>query len=308
MRVEKSNIKSKAIRIFFILLSLGIGSCKENFVQNADPAYLSEANEWHAKRIENLKKENGWLNLAGLYWLKEGENKFGSATNNDIVFPGKAPNYIGSFILRDSIVTIKIIEGIRVLSDSTEVTEMILQNDLSGKLTVLSLESFKWFIIKRGEKYGVRLRDLEAPLLNEFKGIERFPVNKDWRIEAKFVPIDPPMKIFVPNIIGDMEEEIVSGKLVFTIENRELSLFPIDSGNKFFIIFADETNGELTYGAGRFLYIDKPDSLGNVILDFNRSYNPPCAFTKYATCPLPPEQNRLAAKITAGEKSYVEGH
>jgi uncharacterized protein len=292
-----------ALSVFLTFITI---NCQESLVQNTDPVYLNEVEQWHAKRIENLKKENSWLNLVGLFWLKPGENKFGSAKDNDIVFLVKAPEHIGSFILSDSIVTVKIIEGVRVFSDSTEVNEMILQNDLSGKPTTLQLDSFKWFIIKRGERYGVRLRDLEAPLLKEFKGIERFPVDKDWRIEAAFVPYNPPKKIMVPNILGDSDEEVVTGKLVFKIGGNEFSLDPIDSGDKMFIIFADETNGESTYGAGRFLYTDKADSTGKVIVDFNKAYNPPCVFTKFATCPLPPEQNRLAIKITAGEKNFGE--
>jgi len=290
------------------LFSLGIISCKESYVQNADPAYLNEIEQWHAKRIENLKKENGWLNLVGLYWLKEGENKFGSAKDNDIIFPSKAPDYIGKLTLKDSIVALKVLPGVKVLFNNVEVNEMTLQNDLTGNPTILRLDSFRWFIIKRGARYGVRLRDLETPLIKEFKGIERFPVNKDWRIEAAFVPYNPPKKIMVPNILGDSEEEVVSGKLVFKIENKEFSLDPIDSGDRFFIIFADETNGESTYGAGRFLYTNKQDSTGKVIIDFNKAYNPPCVFTKFATCPLPPEENRLGVKITAGEKSFGDEH
>jgi len=305
---RKRNIVLTSLFLLPIIYSLISVSCQEDLVQNADPAYLSEIEQWHAKRVGNLKKENSWLNLVGLFWLKPGENKFGSANDNDIVFPDKAPKYIGTLVLSDSIVTVKIIKGIKVLSDSVEVTEMILQNDLSGKPTTLSLGSFKWFIIKRGERYGVRLRDLEAPLVKEFKGIERFPVNKAWRIEAAMVPYIPPKKIMVPNIIGDSEEEVVSGKLVFKREDKEFSLDPIDSGDRLFIIFADETNGKSTYGAGRFLYTDKADSTGKVIVDFNKAYNPPCAFTKYATCPLPPDQNRLEIKITVGEKSFGVEH
>lgn len=308
MLFNNLRIKTKIILCFITLFSLGIISCKESFVQNADPLYLSEIEQWHAKRIENLKKETGWLNLVGLYWLKEGENKFGSAKGNDIVFPVKAPDYIGTFTLKDSIVTIKVLPGVIVLFNDVEVNEMSMLNDLSGNPTILRLNSLKWFIIKRGDRYGVRLRDLDAPLLKEFKGIERFPVNKDWRINAKFVPNYPPKKILVPNILGESEEEMISGKLIFKMEDKEFSLDPIDSGERFFIIFADETNGESTYGAGRFLYIDKQDSTGKVIIDFNKAYNPPCVFTKYATCPLPPEQNRLGIKITAGEKSIGDKH
>ena len=303
-----SNSQSKRSVTVFVLFYLLLIGCKEKFVQNADPIYLNEINQWHQKRIENLKKENGWLNLVGLYWLKSGENKFGSAKDNEIVFPSKAPDHIGTINLNDSIVTIKVLPDKKVLYNDAEVSEMAMQIDLSGDPTILQLNSLRWFIIKRGEKYGIRLRDLEAPLLKEFKGIDSFPADTNWCIETKFVPYISPRKIIVPNILGDSEEEIVSGKLVFKLEGKEFSLDPIDSGKRLFIIFADETNGESTYGAGRFLYTDKSDSTGKVILDFNKAYNPPCAFTKFATCPLPPEQNRLGIKITAGEKSFGVAH
>jgi len=305
--IKRNRTISSCTKFFLItVIAILVFGCEESLIQKASPSYLQTINEWHAKRTENLKKENGWLNLVGLYWLKPGENTFGSAKDNDIVFPGNAPAFIGTLILNDSIVTIHVKPEVKVLHDSLEVDEMNLRHDLSGSPTVLKLDTFRWFILKRGEKYGVRLRDLNAPLLKEFNGIERFPVNEDWRIEADFIPYESPKKIMVPNILGAFDEEMVSGKLRFTLQGKEFNLDPIDSGDKLFIIFADETNGESTYGAGRFLYSDKPDSSGKVILDFNKAYNPPCVFTKYATCPLPPEQNRLATKITVGEKNFGE--
>ena len=307
MTFKQFCIETRILYLIIILPILIIG-CKESYEEKGDSAYLNEINQWHQKRIENLKKENGWLNLVGLYWLKNGENKFGSAKDNDIVFPSNAPEHIGFFYLKDSIVTAKILPGVNVLNYDSAVTELELQNDLSENTTVLKLNSLRWFIIKRGEKLGVRLRDLDAPLVKEFRGIERFPVNIDWRINAKFMPYDSPQKIQVPNVLGNSDEETISGKLVFQIRGKEFALDPLDSGKRLFIIFADQTNGETTYGAGRFLYTDTADSSGNVILDFNKTYNPPCIFTKYATCPLPPQQNRLAVKITAGEKNFGEGH
>ena len=264
MFYRKRNFVVLSLAILSIIFSIVSINCKEDLRQNADSVYLNEINQWHQKRIENLKKENGWLNLIGLYWLKNGENKFGSAKDNHIVFPKDAPQYIGSFVLTDSIVNLKILPGVKVLSNGLNVTEMTLKNDLTENPTLLKLGTLMFFVIKRGEKYGVRLRDLEAPLIKEFKGIERFPVDTAWRIQAAFKPYESPKKISVPNILGDVEDEIISGQLVFSIENKKFALDPINSGNRFFIIFADETNGESTYGAGRFLYTDKPDSTGTV--------------------------------------------
>lgn len=298
---------SYAGNVFLFLIALvKLFGCGEGLEQNASPEYLIEIEQWHKQRIENLKKENGWLNLVGLYWLKEGENKFGSDLTNDIIFPEDAPKFIGSIFLQDSLINIKILPNIAVMLNDSMINETIMQHDLTGKPTILELGSLRWFIIKRGDKYGVRLRDLEANLVKEFQGIKRFPVNSHWRIDALFKPYETPKKILVPNVLGTEDEEIVSGKLFFSLEGEEYSLEPLDSGEKFFIIFADETNGETTYGAGRFLYADRPDSAGKVILDFNKAYNPPCVFTKFATCPLPPKQNRLPIKVTAGEKNFGE--
>ncbi len=298
------NAELTVIFIYTILLT----GCRNNSLEEkGSPSYIASIKEWHKKRIENLEDEDGWLNLVGLYWLKPGENKFGTNLGNDIVFPrGMAPGVIGTLTLKDGTVTVHVQPDARVFCNSQPVSEMILQNDNSGNPTVLSLGYLKWFIIKRGNMYGVRVRDLNAPLLKEFKGIETFQVNEDWKIKAKYVPNNPPKIISVQSIIGTTEKDTITSSLVFSIKGKEFRLDPLIEGDQLFIIFADETNGDETYGAGRFLYADKPDSGDNVILDFNKAYNPPCAFTKYATCPLPPKQNFLQIKITAGEKKYKE--
>ncbi len=295
------------IPVLFLFILLFTGCRNNNLEQKGSPSYIASIKEWHKKRIENLKEENGWLNLVGLYWLKPGENKFGTDLGNDIVFPrGMAPGVIGTFTLKNGIVTVNIQPNARVFCNSQPVSEMILQDDNSGNPTVLSLGYLRWFIIKRGNMYGVRVRDLNAPLLREFKGIDTFPINEDWKITAEYVPNNPPKIITVQSIIGTTEKDTVASSLVFSIKGREFRLDPLIEGNQLFIIFADETNGDETYGAGRFLYADMPGPDGKVILDFNKAYNPPCAFTKYATCPLPPKQNYLQIKITAGEKKYSE--
>ncbi|MFB3055872.1 MAG: DUF1684 domain-containing protein, partial [Ignavibacteriaceae bacterium] len=272
------------------------------------PEYIAEIQQWHQKRIERLKKDTGWLNLVGLYWLKEGENTFGSSEKNDIKFPDNSPQKIGTIILKDSLLTFKSADGVDVLNNDVKVTVLELKDDLTGMRTTLASGSLRWYIIKRGERYGIRLRDVESPILKEFKDIDIYPINEDWRIEATFMPYDPPKQILIPNILGTVEEDNSPGALSFTKDGRNYKLDAIESRSGFFIIFADETSGKETYGAGRFLYTDEPDSNNIVILDFNISYNPPCVFTKYATCPLPPKQNYLHLKITAGEKMWGELH
>ena len=289
--------------LFFIYFLSG---CSKKI--ETDPAYVSEISNWHNKRIQKLQKDNGWLNLVGLYWLKQGDNTFGSDPSNDIIFPPGAPPKIGSINLKDSVTQIKVNQNIDVLINGNLIKEALLQNDLSAGTTIMSIGSFRWNIIKREAKYGIRLRDLNSPLVKNFPGIDIYPADKSWKIEASFIKFPEPRKIMVPTILGTVEENKVIGNLTFTKDGNKYSLVPILEGDSFFLIFADETNGEETYGAGRFLYTALPDSNGKVILDFNKAYNPPCAFTKYATCPLPPKENYLHLKVTAGEKKFGHGH
>ncbi len=293
---------------FLLLLSaFFLTGCRKPLSQKGNPAYIAQIKEWHEERIENLKKPNGWLNLVGLYWLKDGENTFGSDSANSIIFPDKAPKYMGVFRLNNGKATVKINTGLNVTNNGSPVTEMELQNDLSASPTILEYNSLRWFIIKRGDNmYGVRLRDLDAPLVKNFEDIKTFPVNEDWRIMAEFVKYNAPKVISVPSIIGTVDQDTLPGYLSFVLNGKKYKLDPVVEGNEFFIIFADETNGKETYGAGRFLYAAMPESAGKTILDFNKAYNPPCAFTEFATCPLPPKDNYLHLKITAGEKKYGE--
>jgi uncharacterized protein len=284
-----------------IFLLLTITSCTQK--PNADPEYIKEIEDWDKRRVERLREENGWLNLAGLFWLKEGENKFGFAKDNDIIFPS-GPDNIGILILKDSAVTVKINQGINVINNGNAVTEMILLDDLSGNPVILQTGSLRWNVIKRTKGIGIRLRDLNADLVKNFKGIDRFSVNEEWKIEASFDVYDPPKKILIPDIVGTVDEELCPGAVVFVKDGKEYRIDAIDSGQRLFLIFADETSGVETYGAGRFMYVDKPDSAGKIILDFNKAYNPPCVFTKFATCPLPPKENYLKLRIEAGEKMW----
>ena len=289
----------------FILFTVFFFGCSTE-KDKGSPEYIREVKQWDQKRISRLKEETGWLNLVGLFWLKEGTNSFGSAKDNDIIFPS-GPAHIGKFFLKDSVVTITVVPDVEVLNDGNPVTEMTLQDDNSDNPTILKCSSLKWYIIKRTKGFAIRLRDLNASLVKEFKGLERFPVNEDWKLNAKFVAYDPPKKMEVPDITGVIGEELSPGKVSFSVDGKEYSLDAIDAGKKLWFIFADETSGKETYGAGRYLYADKPDSLRNMIIDFNFAYNPPCVFTKFATCPFPPKENYLKLRITAGEKMW-EGH
>jgi hypothetical protein len=276
--------------------------------QQANPQYLREIQSWQQRRIEDLKSPTGWLNLAGLLWLKEGENTVGSDSSNAIIFPkSKAPDFVGAFILQDSAVTFRARAGVNVMHNDSAIASIVMRHDLQGNPTKLTLGALSWTVIKRGERYAVRLRDHEHPLLKEFAGIETFPIDSTWRIEAAFEPNNPPKLIEIPTILNTIDEQPSPGALVFNIAGKACRLEATGkmADEELFVIFADQTNGKETYGAGRFIYVATPGASGKTIIDFNKAYNPPCAFTEYATCPLPPEQNQLAVRIAAGEKNYA---
>ncbi len=270
-----------------------------------DTPYIKSVKEFHSTRIEKLKQPNSWLSLIGLYWLKEGDNNFGAHKSNDLIFPkGSTPEYIGNFILEDSIVTVKINKGLEVTHNDSLVTTVVLQNDITGNPTILKQGSLSWFVIQRGNQFGIRLKDSESELLKEFDDIEMFTIDPMWKIEAEFVKYDEPKEVEIPTAIGTVEKGTAYGRLEFSIDKEEFTLEPLGDIKSLFLVFGDKTNGEETYGAGRFLSIDEPDSTGKIFIDFNKAYNPPCVFTKYATCPLPTKDNYLNTKITAGEINF----
>ncbi len=270
-----------------------------------DSPYVESIKAFHSQRVERLKQPDSWLSLVGLYWLKEGENSFGSDKSNDIVFPNKLVSAnLGVFVLKDSVVLAKIADGAKVYLNDIPVSYQIMHSDLTINPTILKHGSLSWFAIQRGDRFGIRLKDSEASLLKEFDGLEIFEIDSTWRIPADFIEYESPKEVLTPTAIGTFEKSEVLGKLVFTINKKLFSLEPSVSENGYFLVFGDESNGEETYGAGRFLYIEKPDSSEQLYIDFNKAYNPPCVFTKYATCPLPRKENYLKIKILAGEKNF----
>ena len=284
------------IHLLSLLLIISSIGCDDN-------SYLREIETWKKERIEYLKSENGWLNIVGLYWLNEGENTIGSDSSNSIIFPENAPCYIGSVILDSNRVYFKSAPEQAVTWIDERVEEIELQTDKSGDATLLKTTTLGFFIIERGDQLGIRLRDYDSPGINSLDYIDAFPVNSDWKIPARFIQFEEPVIINLPNVLGMVEKTKISGKLEFMVDHQALEFYPMDAGERLFIIFADETSGAETYGGGRFMYVDKPDSKGNTEIDFNMAYNPPCVFTPYATCPLPPKENFLSVKILAGEKN-----
>lgn len=274
---------------------------------SAQTTYVQEQEQWRREQEADLRKPSGWLSLAGLYWLKEGRNFVGGAADNDFVFPGaKVSPHIGviefhqgSAVFTADPSAVVTWEG----ADSATVTTMRLDGDDAKLPVVLQSGSLKWVMIKRGERYGIRLRDSASPRLAEFTGMKWFPVQAEYRIEARYTPYESPRTVPITNVLGDVYQMQAPGLLTFKIGRQEFTLEPVLEGEKLFIIFRDLSSGKETYGAGRFLYADMPKN-GTAILDFNQAVNPPCAFTPFATCPLPPARNWLKVSIKAGEQTY----
>ncbi len=268
-------------------------------------AYERELEQWKVKRLESLKSEEGWLSLIGLFWFKEGENRFGSDPSNEIVLPeDKVPAQAGTIRVAGGKVMLEAKPDSGITSGGQAVTTLELKSDEDGAATMLELGSLSFHVVKRGDKLGLRVKDRANPARAEFKGTDYYPADRKWVVNARFEPYEPPKRVPILNVLGMETEENAPGTLAFEVDGREYRLQALkEKGEEqFFIIFADQTSGKETYGAGRYLYADPPTADGRVKLDFNRAYSPPCAFTRYATCPLPPAQNRLPVRVEAGEK------
>lgn len=280
---------------------------------DADAAWRQEVEAFRKERVESLKKEDGWFTLVGLFWLDEGENRFGSDPGNKVILPeGKSPAVAGVLARKGDRVSVRVEPGAKVTSGGKPIAPGSAQDLVSdvqgeGKPTLLEMGPVSFFVIQRGDRVGVRVKDRESAALEAFHGLDTYPIEKAWRVEARFEPYDPPKTIKIPNILGQVADEPSPGQVVFDWQGKTYRLDTLgDPEEGLSLIFADKTNGKETYGAGRFLDTG-PVRDGKVVVDFNLAYNPPCAFTAFATCPLPPSQNRLALRVEAGEKRYA-GH
>jgi uncharacterized protein (DUF1684 family) len=276
-------------------------------MREPDPeTYRLEIEHWRAQRIARLTATDGWLSLAGLHWLEPGPNTLGSASDNAVVL-AKAPAHLGVIEWRaDDELVLQLADASGARVDGETKTEAILHDDREPDPTRVSFGSVNFIVIERGGRKALRVWDSEAETRTRFAGIESFPVDPSWRIIADWTPFDPPQTLETANVIGQMERYPVPGKAVFERDGRRHELLPVievPGDTQPFLIFADGTSGRETYGAARFLYADPPCG-GKIVLDFNKAYNPPCAFTAFATCPLAPPENRLDLRVTAGEKKY----
>jgi uncharacterized protein len=261
-------------------------------------SYKDSIEAWQKHRDAGLRSDKGWLTLVGLFWLNPGDNSIGSAPNNDFVLPKTAPAQVGRLQLAAGKVTFIEPSGTRKVLNS--------EGDNSD---IVNAGSVSFFPIKRGDRFGIRAKDSASPTLKNFEGMSYFPINPALRFEAHLIP--DVQKIPILNVLGETEMEESPGMVEFTHQGHAYRLRPIyedtANGKTLFFLFKDLTNKTVTYQAGRMLNVPLPVN-GKVDLDFNRAYNPPCTFTPYATCPLPPKENHLPFAVNAGELRYKDGH
>jgi uncharacterized protein len=267
----------------------------------ADEGYQAAVEKWRSEREARLKAEGGWLSVAGLFWLEEGAQSFGTDPSARIVLPpGSAPARAGVFEFHGGKTVARLEPKVNATVGGRTVSEVELKPNGED---VLAMGRLTFQVIERGGRFGIRMKDREAPNRRSFKGLRWYPVRESYRVTARFEPAPPGTTISIANVLGQVNPLPSPGRAVFRVEGRELSLEPVleePDAKELFFIFRDETSGKGTYAAGRFLYSEMPKD-GQVVLDFNKAYSPPCAFTDFATCPLPPPQNRLAVRIEAGE-------
>jgi uncharacterized protein (DUF1684 family) len=278
-------------------------------VEDSKGSYTQQIETWRSQRVERLKAPGGWLSLIGLHWLKDGKNTVGSAKDNDIVL-NVGPAHLGVITLKDGKATIELDPKSAATIDGKSVAKGELLDDKHEKPTVVAFGTANFYVIDRGGKKALRVKDSDAKTRKNFVGIDYYPIDPKWRVEAKWIPYKPAHELEIPNVLGTVDKMPVPGKAVFERDGKTYELLPVleePDAKEVWFIFADKTSAKETYGGGRFLYSDMPKD-GKIVIDFNKAYNPPCAFTPHATCPLAPPENRLAIPVTAGEKKYRGGH
>jgi uncharacterized protein (DUF1684 family) len=266
--------------------------------------YRQQVERWRAQHQKSLAADDGWLTVAGLDWLKEGENRVGADPASEVALPpNSAPQRVATISFHAGQAVLHPAPGVPLMLNGKPAAQTALHEDTD----ILAINRLKFYLIRRGDRTGIRLKDNDSPERKRFTGLSWYPVDPSWRIRAKFTAWATPHTIAFTNTIGQKETDQSPGYVKFTRNGREYRLEPTLEDGTLFFVFRDLTSGKTTYGASRFLYA-APAKNGIVYLDFNEAENPPCAFTFYATCPLPPPQNRLDLAIEAGEQKYNGGH
>ncbi len=289
-----------AIFILFAVFAIAVFGQKNN--------YQSEITKWRVAHEAELKSENSWLTVAGLFWLKDGVNTIGAGSGFDIELTENFKGgKFGEIEFKNGAANLSVETGAEALNEGKQISSIELVSDEKGKPSVIQTGSQTFYLIKREERFGIRLKDKNSKERVNFKGLDWFPIAEKYRVEARFEAFPEPKDILIPNVLGGNFKMKSPGILRFKFNGKKYTLEPVleEGSDKLFIIFRDLTSRTQTYGAGRFLYAKKTVD-GKVVLDFNKAENPPCAYTPFATCPLPPPQNRLNVKINAGEKRYED--
>jgi uncharacterized protein (DUF1684 family) len=290
----------------FLALAFSVGIVAATSLLQADDRYVRALTAWRQEREAALKADNGWLTVAGLFFLNQGKNTFGSGPLNDIVLPSSAPAEAGVFDFDGKKVVMRARAALAVNGKDTTEAELrpAAGDQPADQLTIGPLTLF---VHLSGDRLAIRLRDKNSDIRRNFTGLKWFSPNEAYKVTARFEPYTLAKTVKVPNILGDLETYTAPGVVAFTLNGQEHKLEAFESGSgdrkRFFLVFRDLTSGKETYPSARFLYADLPVN-GETTLDFNKAYNPPCAFNPYTTCPLPSEQNRLRVRIEAGELDY----
>jgi uncharacterized protein (DUF1684 family) len=293
----------------FLIATVVIAASTVAAITPPDSAYQNDFDKWKQHLTESRKRN--WLSLVGLFWMKPGANKFGSANDNDIVLPS-VPLHAATFLLRDNHVSVvfpdKQVEFKFSGGESNHGAN--LQADDTENPTLIEYGSLRMHMIRRGERVGLRVKDMNNPKIRSYAGPTFFPIDLHYRVTAKFVPSDGRRAVEVPNVLGDVMATPVVGEVDFTLNGQDfvLTSFEGDAATGLSFVISDLTSKTETYPGGRFLDTDAVKN-GEVTLDFNRAYSPPCSVTPYATCPLAPKENRLSVALPVGEKyDRTHGH
>lgn len=301
-------MKSVIVLTTLALFSL-FASCSGNKEPFDLVQFEADNLEWRKERLERLKGPTGYLNLAGLFWLSAGDARIGSAATNDIVFPSSAAERVGLLDVTPGGVFLLVAAGVEVFAAGEEVDFILVADDTTPEPVTIEHGSIAWTIIKRDNRFALRLRDYEHPAIAAFPPIAYYPLDPSLRVTAKLRRFETPKILQVDTVIEGLGWQPESpGVVEFELDGQKLELEAYASGDELFFVFGDRTSGRETYPAGRFLYADLPAEGETTILDFNRAYNPPCAFNDFATCPVASPQNRLGIRIEAGEKFDPKVH
>jgi uncharacterized protein (DUF1684 family) len=267
----------------------------------AQKTYQQDITAWRTERNETIRKENGWLSLAGLFWLKLGKNQMGSDPKSEIQLPERVAANIGYLEYNGKSVSLRALPSEKIKVNDKQTDFAILQPDISDAPSFITLDGLRLVVIQRGNKVGVRMWDNQRELRRTFPARTWYDINENFRIPAKYTAYETPKKAYFPDITGEKSEFPVEGYLSFDFNDHQYQLdVNKEEDGTLFIRFWDPTSKDETYPTGRYLIADQePD--GRIFIDFNKAYCPPCAFTDFATCVFAPEQNHLDFRVTAGE-------